>query len=86
MGKRERGHCLPSPPESGGGSGGVSGGYPGAVVSARKRLRLGGPANALQLERELINLLINKKIIKHWREGYTWAHKDVQGKMLDAYR
>ena len=52
--------------------------------SARKKLKLCGDRE--HLENELCNLLINKKIIKHWREGNDWACKDVSGKALDAYR
>ncbi|QDZ26056.1 hypothetical protein HOP50_20g86070 [Chloropicon primus] len=52
--------------------------------SARKKLKL--TCDKELLENELCNLLINKKIIKHWREGNEWACKDVNGKALDAYR
>ena len=56
--------------------------------SARKKLRLDRLDNSKsnKLENDLCDLLINKKIIKHYREGNEWASKDVSGKPLDPYR
>ena len=69
---------------SSGSDAGASSAFATKGGTARKKLKLG--CDKEFLENELCNLLLNKKIIKHWREGNEWASKDVNGKALDAYR
>ena len=56
----------------------------GGGSGARKKLML--TCDKGSLENELCNLLINKKIIKHYRDGHGWACRDVSGKAIDQYR